>query len=300
MNVNRTLAALTTAAACWAGVTIIGTTPAHANPWQRVDCEQQPEHADCDVEAGTAPADRMAAGPDGRVVCRDGVGEVTECFIEGQGWIGGDGCRYLSFGSSDRPSDATGPGAWYQRTCRTPSGVAGEVVWLPDPQAPGPAELGRIAASRLVLPRPVVVVNPPVAAPQLVALPTWLWVEPGWWGVSRSASVTVPGVVVTATATPLRVVWSMGDGTSVTCDGPGTPYRTGGGDPAAGSPDCGHIFRQGSAGRPGGVFEVSARVTWRVVWSGGGSSGVAGPLFSATTVPVRVVEVRSVNTGGGR
>ena len=31
-------------------------------------------------------------------------------------------------------------------------------------------------------------------------------------------------VAFAATATPTKVVWDMGDGSTVTCDGPGTPY----------------------------------------------------------------------------
>jgi hypothetical protein len=280
--------------------TVLNVAPAQANPWQRVDCEQHPTHSDCQVEAGEEPGGALVVGPGGQVTCYDAIGEETECYVEGQGWIGADGCRYLSFGSGGPPSDATGPGAWYQRTCRTPSGVAGEVVWLPDSRAPGPAALGRIAASRLVLPRPVVVVNPPAQAPQLVMLPTWLWVEETWWSASRSASASVPAMAVTATAVPVRVVWSMGDGSTVTCEGPGTPYTSEAGDPAAASPDCGHTYRRASSAQPDGVFGVSATVTWRVSWSGGGASGSAGPLFSTTAVPVTVAEVRSVNTGGGR
>ena len=291
-------------ATCLVAVMMLAITgylarPADADIVADVDCKQERDHSTCEVEAGS-PGEAQVVKPDGQVACFDTIGEQTECYIEGQGWIGADGCRYFSFGSGDRPSDATGPGAWYQRTCRTPSGVAGEVVWLPDPQAPGLAALGRIAASRLVLPRPEVVVNPPASAPQLVMLPTWLWVEPAWWSVSRSASASVPTVTVTATAVPVQVVWSMGDGTSVTCEGPGTPYTAEVGGPAAASPDCGHIYRRASADQPGGVFEVSATVTWRVSWSGGGFSGSAGQLFSTATVPVTVAEVRSVNTGGGR
>jgi hypothetical protein len=128
-------------------------------------------------------------------------------------------------------------------------------------------------------------------------LPTWLWVSPRWW-VARSASASVPGVTVTAVATPMRVRWLTGDGAEYACDG-GTPY-TSGVDPTTASPDCGHTYTRPSAGRPGGVFQLMATVTWQVSWSGGGASGTIGPLFSTTTVPVRVVESLSVNTGGGR
>ena len=277
---------------------LVPVTSANADIIADVDCQQEPDHPVCDVEAGSAGG-VMVAGPGGEVVCRLD-GEVVPCVTD-EGWLGSDGCRYLRLEEVAPPTGVTDPGAAHRVRCPgDPPTSERALVWLSDAEAPGPAELGRIAASRLVLPRPEVVVNPPASAPQLVMLPTWLWVEETWWSVSRSASASVPGVTVTATATPVRVVWSMGDGTTVTCEGPGTPYTPDVGDPAAASPDCGHTYRRVSADRPGGVFEVSATVTWQVSWSGGGFSGSAGPLFSTATVPVTVVEVRSVNTGGGR
>lgn len=265
-----------------------------------VDCEQQPDHSVCDLESGS-PSEALVVGSSGHVTCFDALGEETDCFIEGQGWIGGDGCRYLRLDDVPPPTSLSGPGAAYRVRCPgDPPNSQRPLRWLPDAEAPGLAMLGRIAASRLVLPRPEVVVNPPSPAPQLAMLPTWLWVAPAWWGMSRSASASVPGVTVTATAVPARVEWSMGDGTTVTCEGPGTPYPFDAEAAAAASPDCGHTYRRASAGQPGGVFQVSATVTWNVSWSGGGASGSAGPLFSTAMVPVTVVEVPSVNTGGGR
>jgi hypothetical protein len=46
------------------------------------------------------------------------------------------------------------------------------------------------------------------------------------------------GVSITATAKVDRVVWDMGDGTSVTCTTPGTVYQDRFGFDM--SPDCGH------------------------------------------------------------
>jgi hypothetical protein len=282
-----------------AGHFLLAHAPAEANPWQRVDCDQRPTHPECELEAGVGPSGVMSIAASGEVVCRLG-GEVVPCVTD-EGWLGADGCRYLRLEGESPPVEVSEPGAVYRVRCPgDPPNSQRALVWMSDAEAPGPAELGRIAASRLVLPRPQVVVNPPASAPQLVMLPTWLWAEAAWWQVPRSASASVPGVTVTATATPLRVVWSMGDGTTVTCQGPGTPYSADVGDPAAASPDCGHTYTRTSAGEPGGVFDVSATVTWQVSWSGGGASGQAGPLFSTATVPVTVVEVRSVNTGGGR
>jgi hypothetical protein len=298
LAIRRSVGVLVAVALVAATLILGGQVPAYADPWGNVDCEQEPDHPVCDVEAGSSGG-VMVAGPRGEVVCHLD-GEVVPCVTD-EGWLGSDGCRYLRLEEVAPPTGVTDPGAAYRVRCPgDPPNWQRALVWLSDAEAPGPAELGRIAASRLLLPRPEVVVNPPAPAPQLVMLPTWLWVEETWWSVSRSASASVPGVTVTATATPIRVVWSMGDGTTVTCEGSGTPYTSEVGSPASASPDCGHIYRRASSAQPGGLFEVSATVTWQVSWSGGGASGVAGPLFSTATVPVTVVEVRSVNTGGGR
>jgi hypothetical protein len=42
---------------------------------------------------------------------------------------------------------------------------------------------------------------------ELMFLPTWLWLAGGW--APTSATATVPGFSVTATATPTSVTWSM-------------------------------------------------------------------------------------------
>jgi hypothetical protein len=271
--------------------------PVYADFFGDVNCDQLPDHPECRVAAGAAPAG-MVTVPSGVVVCRDADGGVVDCFIEGQGWIWSDGCRYLPV-DAPAPTGAQEPGAAYRPACPgDPPGSQRALVWIPDSQAPGPAALGQIAVSRLVLPRPEIELSPPLPGPQLVMLPTWLWVDSEWWGV-RAASASVPGVVtVTATAEPTRVVWETGDGGRYVC-GRGTRYEPAI-DPAGASPDCGHVYRRSSAGEPAGSFSLTATVSWRVSWSGGGASGTAGPLFSSVSVPVRVVQSRSVNTGAAR
>jgi hypothetical protein len=279
-----------------AAVPALTARPAYADFFGDVNCHQHPDHPECRVEAGAAERiGGMIAAPSGEVVCRDAEGEVVDCFVEGEGWIWSDGCRYLPVEAAP-PTGAETPGAAYRPTCpRDPLGSQRALVWIPDSEAPGPAALGQVAVSRLVLPRPKIELSPPLTAPQLVMLPTWLWVDPQWW-VVRSASASVPGVVtVTAMAEPTQVVWDTGDGGRYVC-GRGTPYEPGM-DPAAASPDCGHVYRRSSAGEPSHSFRLTATVSWRVSWSGGGMSGIAGPLFSTVSMPVQVVESRSVNTG---
>lgn len=155
---------------------------------------------------------------------------------------------------------------------------------------PSPAEVAQVAVSRLRLPSPVVGTSP--AGDQVVRVPTWLWVDRSVWG-PVSATASVPGVSVTATAVPVSATWSMGDGESVTCPGPGTAYGSGS-DPASASPDCGYTYARSSAGVPGERFSVWVTVAWRVSWSGGGQSGTVEGLSTRAGADVRVREVQAV------
>ncbi len=159
-----------------------------------------------------------------------------------------------------------------------------------------PDEFARQVASQLSLLEPVIGMSPDATLPQIVGVPTWLWIDrAGWRSVSKT--VAVPGVSVTATASPQRVVWSMGDGGGVTCRGSGTLYSSQ--FPAdSRSPDCGYVYRRSSAGRPGEVFRVAATVVWDVVWRGGGRDGRISDLRTTSGVAVRVTEVQGVVVSG--
>lgn len=193
------------------------------------------------------------------------------------------------------------PGAWYVYRCSGDAGVQDGLyrppVFIPDgqtppggsggPPPPSPEELARQAYSQLRLPSPSIAASP--EGPQLVRLPTWMWIESGWEPVSATASV--PGVSVTATAKPTTVDWSMGEGGSRTCDGPGTHY-TADEDPRSASPDCGYTYRR-TSGEKG--FSVTATVRWSVTWSGAGQSGTFDGLSTTSSTSFVVEEVGAVN-----
>lgn len=133
----------------------------------------------------------------------------------------------------------------------------------------------------------------------LVGLPTWMWVEDPdehtVGPITRSASAG--GITVTATGTLDRIVWSMGDGNTVTCAGAkarGTRYEPHHG--AGSSPTCGYTYTQTSASKPGQAFTVTATSHWTVQWSGGGQSGTI-PLTFSRSLPHRVGEVQAIITG---
>jgi hypothetical protein len=194
-------------------------------------------------------------------------------------------------------------GSWYVWKCTGP-GIADALyhppVWIANGQAPpgaaptvSPAALAQMARNQLRLPTPVIAANPP--GEQLVSLPTWLWLSGGW--TTTSATASVPGVSVTAVATPTSVTWSMGDGNTVSCAGPGTSFPTGT-DPHASSPTCGYTYRSSSAGQPGEAYAVSATVHWTVTWSGAGQNGVFPDMTTTGTAAFRVAESQAINTGG--
>jgi hypothetical protein len=190
-----------------------------------------------------------------------------------------------------------GPGGWYISVCS--GGLAGRIfyppVWIPGKAAPrprvDPAVLARQAYNQLALPSPAIRVSP--TGEQLVNLPSWLWLDPSSWG-DRSASAAVPGVSVTARARPGTVSWSMGDGTTVSCQGSGTPYRAGD-NPAAASPDCGYTYRRSSAAQPGQAFAVTVTVQWTVSWSGAGQDGTFPGLTTTASATMRVAESQALN-----
>jgi hypothetical protein len=213
------------------------------------------------------------------------------------------GCTYTVEPSSVQQLLGPGgssPGQWELPYCQGP-GVIDPLppVWVPTAQpqqvaAPpvDPAVVGQQAVSELVMPTPTIEMAPPAGAPQLVNVAAWLWIDPGAWA-ALSATATTGPVTATATATPVRVVWDMGNGAQVTCDGPGTPYSPA--YPTA-TTGCSYTWTQA------GSFSVTATVYWQVSWTatgapGGGNLGMqAGP---AAQVTVEVTESQAINTPSG-
>lgn len=169
------------------------------------------------------------------------------------------------------------------------------------PPPPNPAELAQQAINQMTLLKPAIrMAPPPDSAGAVVGVPVWLWVERGestTGPVTRSASAG--GITVTATAKVGRVEWNMGDGRTVTCTSPGTPY-----DPSRaqqGSPDCGHVYQLRSLpARTGGAgkYTITATSVWQIHWEGGGQEGDQ-TLSLSSNAALAVGELQSVNQAGG-
>jgi hypothetical protein len=174
-------------------------------------------------------------------------------------------------------------------------GTNGGWTWLASPPdgfgAPSitPGELAARAVNQMQLAGPAIGMTPDPGRAGLVGVPVWLWtaVTPTTWG-PNSATASVPGLSVMATAQASKVVWDMGDGNKVTCANPGTAYYTGGVE----SPTCEHIYQTSSAAQPRGAYPVTATTTWQVTWAGGGASGsLTVTRTSATTVRIGELQV---------
>jgi DDE superfamily endonuclease len=71
------------------------------------------------------------------------------------------------------------------------------------------------------------------------------------------------------------------------------PWQAGD-NPAAASPTRGQTYTTGSTSASGGVFTVTATVTWSITWAGGGQTGALPALTTTATAPIRVAPVQTV------
>ncbi|MEU3795677.1 ATP/GTP-binding protein [Streptomyces fructofermentans] len=198
--------------------------------------------------------------------------------------------------SLDWEGHKPGDGAVYEQSCTRTGGelTIVRMVWLADPpavQAVDPAVLAQRAVDSMTLLGPDVV-SPRAAGRYTVGVPMWMWVNRSATTFGpNTASASAGGVTVTATAKVSKIVWEMGDGVSVTCNGPGTRYRPSEG--MAQSPTCGHVYSKTSAGARKGKFAVTATSTWAIDWQGGGAAGQLTEVRQ-TTVQVGIGEVQVV------
>lgn len=255
---------------------------------------------DCGV-VGEAPGDPGGGGGNGSGGGAGGgggchhKGEKVPCQVPGLGFFR-DGCYYLVSpppppGSAQQPPPGE-QGNFYTITC---DGQA-SFQWIagaPIQQPPDPEELARRALAKITLKGAVIGMAPEPGKAGLVNLPVWMWtaVSPNTWG-PISASDSEAGLTVVITARAESITWSMGDGRTVTCTSPGTPFTAGAGGKA--SPTCGHTYRQSSRTKAGGRYAVTATTDWRVDWNGGGASGVIDQTRTSET-SVQIDELQVVN-----
>ncbi|WP_344100956.1 hypothetical protein [Myceligenerans crystallogenes] len=168
------------------------------------------------------------------------------------------------------------------------------LIWLPE--LPGPENvdveaLAEKAVEQMNL-QPVTIGIAPEDEPGsvgAVGLPVWAWVRdarPNTFG-SIQESATTSNVTVTARASVTTVEWNMGDGTTITCEGPGTPYDESYG--VTSSPDCGHVYDE-----QGNPYTVRATTHWTITWEGAGQTGTLEAERTAET-QIIIGEVQVLN-----
>lgn len=263
--------------------------------------------ADCEVEAtqpvlpgggesegGSAPAQPISDEPKRANFCEVNTPGDQEWLTPWDcetNWDPVNECVWTAISPQPAPPAGADPtrGAWEE--CKPMRmllpGEQAQVRWWESTAAGSvsPGEAARTAVARLPL-EGIEIGMVPKSEEEggvgAVGLPAWMWVEdtenPRAWG-PYTATESVDGLEVTATARPLFVTWDVGDGEQVVCEGPGTPYERSFGKKE--SPDCGYTY-MGM-----GNYTVTALTTWGVEWSAGGESGV----IETTTRSNQAVEI---------
>ncbi|MEU9737443.1 ATP/GTP-binding protein [Streptomyces sp. NPDC048002] len=200
-------------------------------------------------------------------------------------------------GSLDWEGHEPGDGAVYEQTCGywdVTGNTIVRMVWLAEPPAQDTVDTA-VLAQRAV--DSMTLLGPDIASPRAagkytVGVPLWMWVNQSATTYGpNTASASAGGITVTATAEVSKIVWSMGDGDTVTCKGPGTTYTRSEG--MAQSPTCGHVYSKTSAGAQNTQFSVTATSTWTINWQGGGQTGQLTEVRQ-TNAQVAVGEVQVV------
>lgn len=243
-----------------------------------------------------------------RVPSRSGIPTASEGALEGA-TAGGSAQASLSsqtrctYGNTDTvdgtaaPAPRAGAGRWVFVYCGDAVTTGGWTWTAAAVVYPSPAQLARQAYARLTP-----VVDTPDYNPRhrsgkadatVVGFTTWLWLD-GPSPSAKSVSATAGPNSATVTARPQVVSFDPGDGSApVVCADGGRAY-----DPA--DPDsistCVHRYLRASTSTPGGVFQLTVRVTFTATWTGtNGAGGVLPALTVTAAVPVMVDELQALN-----
>ncbi|WP_405444604.1 hypothetical protein [Streptomyces erythrochromogenes] len=277
-----------------------------------------PGAIDCDVYAdGKKPPKPDKPGDNGKpggggggeggspkCIARDGSGGTFEvpCYDEESGWFDASSSCYWRLlepppAANDPVWDghAPGDGAVYNGQCPGQP-LMGGLRWFQNPPpgyggGPNLEALAQEAVTKMRLLGADIGIAPKQGGTGTVGVPVWVWNGPSPQTTGpTSASATALGVTVTATATVRDVVWNFGNGTTVSCPFPGTPY----------SPSFGLTPPRPASGQCGiagysrvGEYAVTATTTWAVHWVGGGQQGDLTTTRSAQAA-VRIGELQVV------
>src|SRR4051794_30825225 len=178
------------------------------------------------------------------------------CTSQWGSWSNDRQCYLRPDPSPSKPAPSGKTGRWYlcHRLDADPAAGGTELdIWLDEPPSVDPGGLALDILAELQLQKIRIGITPEQGKTGLLGLPTYLWVDnagPRTLGPITDSD-TQGNVTVTLTAKVDHVTWTLGDGTTITCTGAGTPYQDSFG--AAPSPTCGHIYRKPSTDLEGGA-----------------------------------------------
>ena len=189
-------------------------------------------------------------------------------------------------------------GRWLERWCPGVGAVdVNGFFAVPEGGLADPYQVALDALASVQITPPAIRTSPSENGRLYVQVPTWLWLDSTWWQ-TYEATANTGRVWSTVRATPVATTWELGDGRSVSCRGPGTPWRRGLSEDAS---SCTHTYRSSSATRPGGTFNLEATVTLEVSWTSNAAGGGALPAITrSSTLDVEVGEIQAIGTRGGR
>lgn len=148
--------------------------------------------------------------------------------------------------------------------------------------------LARQAFRILPLDYPTPYTAPPRETRQLAGVRSWMWIDPSDYR-TVTATVEIPGLAVTATATPRNVRWKMAPDAPVTsCDGPGKAY-----DPARPDneqrSDCSYVYQRS------GKVTAAVNIDWQVEWAASdGTAGTLPPVTRGVSFPMTVDQRQAI------
>jgi hypothetical protein len=220
------------------------------------------------------------------------------------GSAGGAGCAWqtVTDGTDIQLYDVNGTpysmtGRWRQYWCPGIGVVAVDDNFILPIAGADPRQLAADALAAVNIGSTAIRTSPSANGRLYVQVPTWLWLDNGWWH-PYEATARAGVVWSTVRATPVEVLWSLGDGHTLVCRGPGTQWLPGLPEHSSG---CTYTYRTSSAGQAAGAFRLQATATFAVSWSSNAATGGPLPAITRTsTVDVQVGEIQAIGTQGGR
>jgi hypothetical protein len=175
----------------------------------------------------------------------------------------------------------------YFRDCG--DGPTRQYVWV---RREPPTVVAQLALSDLatrLLTAPLVSVSPPDRG--VVNLETWLAATDTG---PISATASIPGLAVTATATIASTIWDLGNGDRITCSGTGVAWS----EELDGVPaPCGYTYRVPTPATA--PHQLTATFVWQITWRS--NQGDTGTLPSVTSTSQTIeYPVREIQTVGVR